>query len=94
VTKERFPSEGPKEKQTAFVAKILGTSERDLKFSRLAPGTTNLCFLAEAKGKKYVIRVFGEGTGVIINRDRELTNLVRSGCGKVFARFANGAVLG
>jgi ethanolamine kinase len=84
---------GTKAAQVAFVEELLGPEARGVELSRLAPGTTNLVFLATTGTAKYVVRVFGEGTDKIIDRDRELSAFVLCGSGKVFARFANGAIL-
>ena len=54
------------------IATALGCREEDVKdISVLKKGMTNRSFLFSAKGQKYIMRIPGEGTDQLINREQE-----------------------
>lgn len=61
-------------KSTAIIlaAEVLGVQEREIEnITVLKKGMTNRSFLFNCKGKKYIMRVPGEGTDQLINRREE-----------------------
>ena len=61
-----------KSKAIATIAKTLRVSEHEIKnISILKKGMTNRSFLFSCKEKKYIMRIPGEGTDKLINRDHE-----------------------
>lgn len=56
----------------SIIAKVLECKADEIrKIEVLKKGMTNRSFLFECKGKKYIMRIPGEGTEQLINRDKE-----------------------
>ena len=60
------------ERELDLAAQALGVSREEVSgLSELKKGMTNHSFLFQCKGKKYIMRIPGEGTDKLINRREE-----------------------
>lgn len=70
----------------------------EVKAEELCDGITNKLVKFEHKSEKILIRTYGQNTSIIINRERELLNMIKLSINglapKAIARFNNGIVYG
>ncbi|MEY8377272.1 choline kinase family protein [Lachnospiraceae bacterium 56-18] len=60
------------ERELALAARLLGVKREEVsEVSELKKGMTNHSFLFHCKGKKYIMRIPGEGTDKLVNREEE-----------------------
>lgn len=60
------------EKSIEIIKDVFGAKDKDIKnISVLKKGMTNRSFVFSCKGEKYIMRIPGEGTEKLINRDNE-----------------------
>jgi ethanolamine kinase len=90
-----FPFNSTPSKQVAFLLRALGLPadcpEAHLK--KLSGGFTNAVYSFECPQQRYVVRVYGNSTELIINRREEIENILKIGFTSVYATFPNGLIV-
>ncbi|KAH0789364.1 putative choline/ethanolamine kinase [Histomonas meleagridis] len=92
---EVFPAKATREEQKAFLIKALGIRDdpSQVQIKSMKGGITNQVFSLFTPSKKYVVKVFGDGSGEIINRKEELEHIRKINLTKIYAQYPNCVVL-
>jgi ethanolamine kinase len=90
-----FPSAGTDAERIAFIQQALNLpdSTHKMRLKQMAGGITNTVYLFESSAGRQVVRVYGNRTDVIIDREAELRNIATIGFISVLATFANGIIV-
>ena len=94
--KGKFPVHGTQEEQIAFLLDALNASHSDddtVELESLSGGITNSIYQFNVGTRKHIVRVFGNNTDRIIEREVELNNIIKIGLIKVYAVFENGVIV-
>ncbi|OHT10228.1 Choline/ethanolamine kinase family protein [Tritrichomonas foetus] len=92
---EDFPLMGNEESQIDFLVKLLDISapRHKVALKKMAGGITNAVFRLDTPSKKYVVRVFGNNTEQIIDRELEQEHIKKINFIEIYANFNNGAIV-
>jgi thiamine kinase-like enzyme len=90
---ESFPSD--KAERVPFLYRILGLTIpiSDCVLKDLPGGWTNTVYLFETPERRYTVREYGAATGLIMDREAELSHIKTLGMLEIYATFLNGTVL-
>jgi thiamine kinase-like enzyme len=90
-----FPLKGTDSEQIAFLCGVLKIAPPHDAFAITQPsgGTTNSCFMFSTTTKKYTVRVYGNNTDLMIDRNKELAHIIQIGLFTAYASFTNGLIV-
>lgn len=90
-----FPASACEEEQITWLLKTLNLSDdpKQCKLKAMTGGVTNYVYRFTTKKNKYTIRIYGNNTDRIINREGEIEHIRKINFVDVHATFSNGMVV-